>query len=170
MPKAKVDAHAVSFLGFAKQYHQAANELLDLHATDGLLRDPIYFLYFHAVEMALKAFLRAHDVRITGTPWVREKGHRLFELYEECRSLGLSLGQKDRIGIRNIVILLDSGNKYQGLRYFTLESGSLPDLTWTRNVVEQLIKAVQPEVETCAKRDQIDLTRPVRFKITMKVM
>src|ERR1039458_742386 len=128
MPKAKIDEHAVSFLGFAEQYHQAANELLDLHTTDGLLRDPIYFLCFHTVEMTLKAFLRAHGVRILGTPWAKEKGHRLGELYKECRRLGLRVSRDDRIGIRNVVILLDSGNKYQGLRYFTLDSGSLPEI------------------------------------------
>jgi hypothetical protein len=140
--KDQTDAHAVSYLGFAKQYHQAANQLLDLHATDGLLRDPIYFLYFHTVEMALKAFLRAHNVPIIGTQRAREKGHSLTKLYEECRRLGLKIGPDDRFGIANIVNLLDSGNKYQGFRYFTLESGGLPDLSWTRKVVAQLMDAV----------------------------
>ena len=170
MSKKKSDEHAASFLGFAQQYQRAANELLDLHSADHLLRDPIYFLYAHAVEMLLKAFLRAHNIAIVGTPWAKEKGHHLYELYEECCRLGLNVDKNDPVGIRNVVILLDSGNRYQGFRYFSLESGSVPDLQWTRDIVQRLVNSVQPRVDAAAKRDQLDPTRPVKFRIAMKVM
>jgi hypothetical protein len=57
------DAHAASFLGFAKQYQKAANLLYE---SDKTLSTPTYFMYMHAIELALKAFLRAADVPISG--------------------------------------------------------------------------------------------------------
>jgi hypothetical protein len=55
------DEHAISFFGFAEQYQKAANLLYE---SDKTLRIPTYFLYIHAIELALKAFLRAADIPI----------------------------------------------------------------------------------------------------------
>lgn len=50
-----MDAHAFSFLGMARQYQKAANLLYDSDKT-----------LTHAIELALKAFLRAFDFRLLG--------------------------------------------------------------------------------------------------------
>jgi hypothetical protein len=71
---------------------------------------------------------------------------RLAKLYAERRSLGLVIGPRDRFEIGNIVSLLDSGNKDQGFRYFNLESGSTVDLSWVREVIPELIQAIEPHV------------------------
>lgn len=120
------DVHANAFLNRALEYHDAAKELFavserrpKIHGVRAL-SDPLNFLYFHTVELALKAFLRAHNHR----PW----GHKLTKLYEECRTLGLLIGQDDRFTIGNIVSLLQSGNKDQGFRYFNLKSATTADL------------------------------------------
>jgi hypothetical protein len=54
------DAHAISFLAFARQYQKAANLLYE---SDKTLKAPTYFMYMHAIELALKAFLRAAGCR-----------------------------------------------------------------------------------------------------------
>ena len=75
--------------------------------------------------------------------------HKLTELYEECRGLGLTIGPSDRFEIGRIVTLLEKGNKYQGFRYPNLESGGvMADLSWTREVVEQLMRTLEPIVGT----------------------
>ncbi len=56
------------------------------------------------------------------------------------------IGPEDRFEIGNIVSLLDSGNEDQGFRYFNLKSGSTADLSRVREVIPELIRAVEPHV------------------------
>jgi len=77
------------------------------------------FLYFHTVELTLKAFLRSHSLPIV----TERKNHSLTKRFEECLSLGPKIGQADRVGIGNIVTLLEKENEDQGFRYFNLKSG-----------------------------------------------
>ena len=83
-PKALTDVSGVAFFNFAREYQSAANQLLDSRPC---LSNPIYFLYFHTVELALKAFLRSLNIPILGT---ERQNHNLTKLYEECRSLELA--------------------------------------------------------------------------------
>lgn len=145
------DGHAASFFGFAGKYQNAADLL---YASDCTLTDQINFLYSHARELALKAFLRAHNLPIVGAQGAR-KHHRLTELYEECRSLGLKIGADDATNIKNIMCLLDRANKEQGLRYFSMNSATAPELSWTRDGVERWMRVVEPIVNTRAQADGI---------------
>jgi HEPN domain-containing protein len=137
--------HARAFLNMAYEYAEAAHELFILADTRPKihgwlpLRSPLYLLYSHAAELALKAFLRAKNMPIPKT-------HELAKLYAESRRLGLVIGPRDRFEIGNIVSLLDSGNKYQGFRYFNLESGATADLSWVHEVIPELMRAVEPYV------------------------
>jgi hypothetical protein len=157
------DVHAVSFFAFACHYQEAANLLF---LSDSSLDSAINFLYSHAVELALKAFLRSNNLPILGTRGER-KHHQLTKLYEECRGLGLKIGADDRFDIGNIVSLLEAGNEDQALRYFNSKSLATPELSWTREVVEQLMRAVEPRVDARAKQDGIVAGRAVKFAITI---
>jgi hypothetical protein len=146
-----VDPHPMAFVNMANEYCAAANALLELSEQrpkkvnrQSEFNDPTYFLYFHTIELALKAYLRSHDLPILGTP---RMNHELLKLYEECRSLGLGIGPDDRVDIRNIVGLLESSNEFQGLRYFNLQQRSLPGLDWTRETVGALLEEVAARVE-----------------------
>jgi hypothetical protein len=137
---------AAAFLNMARHYADAANELFMVAdarpKTRGHplpLSSPLYLLYSHAAELAFKAFLMAKHIPI-------RKIHELAELYDESRSSGLVIGPRDRFEIGNVVSLLDSGNKYQGFRYFNLESTSRPDLAWVRETIKELLRAVEPHV------------------------
>ena len=136
----------MAFLNMARKYQKAASRLLDSVATEQIeghqvpLADPIYFLYFQTVELALKAFLLFHGEAVPKG----QAGHDIIALHARCDSLGLS--HVDQIGLRNVVNLLASGHENQGFRYFTLKSGAIPDLFWTREVVDLLIQAIREEV------------------------
>jgi hypothetical protein len=150
--RTQLDVHAMAYLNMAREYHEAANQLLSvcqrrprIGSRRGL-SDPINFLYFHTIELALKSFIRFHGHRI-------RHSHKLTELYEECRTLGLVIGSDDRFTIGNIVSLLESGNEYQGFRYFNLKSTFIPDSPWTREVVEALVRAIAAHAEVRAKDD-----------------
>ena len=140
MPKT-TQYHAAAYFQRASEFLGGADELFTSESRKTLDDKwyPTYFLYAHAAELAFKAFLRAHNPEV-------EYGHELTALYEKCRDIGLVIGQHDQTQIGNVVRLLDSANKDQGLRYF-LDTKSIADLTWTREVVTQLLQAVKPHVE-----------------------
>jgi hypothetical protein len=73
-------------------------------------------MYLHAIELALKAFLRAADIPIASDG--KRKHHQIAELYEECRGLGLTVGPDDAFNLRNVVVLMEGANEEQGFRYF----------------------------------------------------
>jgi len=145
---------ALAFLGSARQYHGAAEQLFDQRRN---LYHPVYFLYFHTVELALKAFLHSLDVP-------PKMGHKLTELYEECRKNGLVIGPEDQFQIGNIVSLLESGNKHHSFRYMAKKPRSLPDFSWTREVVGELMQAVARHLEVDLKEKPVPGVA-VRFDI-----
>jgi hypothetical protein len=161
MNEPAMDAHASSFLGFARQYQRAANLVYE---SDNKLWNPIYFLYLHAIELALKAYLRVQDIPIVADR--KRKHHHITELYEECRSLGLIVGTPmDAVDIQNVIVLLDGANEEQGFRYFKKKGSNIPDLRRTRNAVEKLLQAVEPSVKKKAEADGIIPGRAVKFDV-----
>ena len=165
-PQQPVSASA--FLRMARDYADAANELFmvadarpKISGHSMALSSPLYFLYCHAAESAFKAFLTAHSVPMSEIT-SREIGHNLPKLYERSRSLGLVIGPDDRFEIGNVVPLLHSENEKQGFRYsnpgvppppplvppgsIPLPSVTIPDLSWVREAIPELIRAVEPHV------------------------
>jgi hypothetical protein len=136
-----------AFLNMARQYQKAASRLLDSVAEEPKegpqepLSDPIYFLYFQTVELALKAFLLFHGEKV---PTKGQDGHDIVELHRRCGALGLR--HADPMGLGNIVYLLASGHEEQGFRYFSLKGGAIPDLSWTREMVDLLIQSLREVV------------------------
>jgi hypothetical protein len=147
--------HAMAYFQRASEFLAGADELFTSESQKTLRWYPTYFLYAHAAELALKAFLRARNPEV-------EYGHELTVLYENCRDIGLVIGQDDQFQIGNVVRLLDSANKDQGLRYF-LDTNCIADLTWTREVVTQLLQAVKPHVEKAENDDPSNLGKATKF-------
>jgi hypothetical protein len=133
MPKRKPipEVDPIAFLILAREFYSVAERRSDLKSS---ISRPRYFLYFHALELAFKAFLRSHHVP-TGELQKKDKGHTITVLYEDCRKLGLVIGPGDKFDIENIVNMLQAANEYQGLRYFNPDLKSLPTLEWTRETV-----------------------------------
>ena len=108
------------------------------------LADPIYFLFAHTVELALKAFLlfRGETVPTSG-----RDGHDLRALHTRCAALGLTLGPDEPNHLPNVVNLLSQENDHHGFRYFNVDKGgAVPELPWTRDVVNRLIQVIRAEV------------------------
>jgi hypothetical protein len=137
---------AMAYLNMARQYQKAASRLLDSVEGEKVggqypLSSPIYFLYSHTVELALKAFLLFHDEEV---PTSGREGHGIVALHSRCAALGLRLSKDDPYGLQNVVSLLASENDHHGFRYFSLKNtGAIPDLQWTHDVVNSLIAVVR---------------------------
>jgi hypothetical protein len=159
--KTNTDVSARAFLNYAREYHQASEQVFQ---AKSLLSRPLNALYFHTVELALKAYLRAHG----RDPW----GHKIQSLYDECRALGLKVSADDRFGLVN---LLESGNVDMGFRYFSFKSVCEPNISWTREFVGQLVEAVGTYVDLVegpsAQGLPVKLTiifgKPVRKRVTI---
>jgi hypothetical protein len=142
--KAVPEVGAKAFLYMARQYHAAAEELFagrERRISSGSQPerdDPIYFLYYHAIELAFKAYRRAHNLP-------NEETHSLKKLYQECQELKLVIGPE--FHIQNLVNLLESGSKeYLRFRYFSLKSSSLPEFAWIREGVGAMMQTISDKI------------------------
>jgi hypothetical protein len=69
----------LGFFNFAETYWSAARTLRESKAKGSHKDSPIRFLYYHAIELYLKAFLRSHGIH----PYIlrsRAYGHDMGEV------------------------------------------------------------------------------------------
>jgi len=137
------DPSANAFFRTAQQYYEAA---VQLYKAKGRPADntPVNFLFFHTLELALKAFLRSQGVRLTSA---RLRTHELERLYKECRASGLVLSNDDAAEIEAVVGMLTDANRHHAFRYAYPHNTLLPDLVWTADAVTRLMSAVKSPVE-----------------------
>jgi HEPN domain-containing protein len=119
----------------ALQFLTAAKRLYASAKSHSQLGNPTYFLYFHTIELAFKAYLCSYGIE-------PNRGHELQKVYHQCRALGLVVGPDDLTNLGNVVTLLESGNEDHGFRYFKPRNGNLPDLAWTRETSARLLRVV----------------------------
>lgn len=133
--------HAMAVFEKATAYRSAADKLLQVMKSPGNslpLRDPIYFLYHHATELALKACLLTHDLH--------KAGHDIGALFELCRTHKI-LGLNDvHFELHNLIVLLEGGNSRNRYRYAVVNNSVAPALPWVQETVGQLFEAVEPQV------------------------
>ena len=143
--------HPKAYFDSAKGYQAAADRLLlTIEAGEGLpIRDPVHFLFAQTVELALKACLLSRGFQPAR---VGRAGHGISGLYDQCRDETL-VGTNDPHRLMDLLIgILESGNEYHQYRYpdEPLVRRAVPNLTWTREVVGQLMADVKPHVDAWA--------------------
>jgi hypothetical protein len=144
---------AAEFYALAAQYKTAAN-LLCTHwgGPERLsIREPIYFLHHHAVELVLQAYLRSHAAR--GAP-----NHDIWTMYKECKKHGLVVADDQHFEVQNLIALLQGLNEQDFYRYPNDNRHIGPDIVWAQDVVKRLFEAVAPHAE-----GEIGSTRRIYF-------
>lgn len=115
-------ATPAAYLEFADSYLAAARTLQSAGVDSPHAQAPIRLLQYHAIELLLKAHLRAHDyaaAQLCEHPF----GHRIDRIIEEARGLGLLLSSDD-------LIVLEQAAQTETLarsRYFRTGPGKWPD-------------------------------------------
>ena len=143
-----------AFLKTAKEYYLAAKTLLPICNS---VEAPIYFLFVHSIESALKAYLNLDKP-------TKRHIHQVDLLFEECLKKGLPL----RSSIINILRTLESENKVHGFRYFYFASTTRPTLDHLSEVVEEIMSTISDEVnKRSIKNDKaivlkISIGKPVK--------
>jgi hypothetical protein len=137
---------AMEYFKEALAYQTSADRLheqLPAQPRIGLpLSDPVYFLYHHAAELALKACLMSHKMPAP-------RGHRIEALFARCRRENL-LGHDEHREMHNLMVLLDAKDSGKGYRY----AGSkdiVAQLAWVQEGVGQLISDIEPHLRAWAR-------------------
>ena len=130
-----------AFLNGATQFCGAADLLVSGLEPHKLQHDPAYVLYFHATELALKAFLRFSGK--TTAELKKDWSHDIEGLYGEALAFRLAPHRAIALKLQNVVYLLHAGNRDQGFRYFTLKSRETPEVRWAGEIVRALITLVE---------------------------
>jgi HEPN domain-containing protein len=144
--------HSLELFKEALAYQVSADRLYEQLAPQpriGLpLSDPVYFLYHHAAELALKACLRSHNLR-------PGKAHGVGELFQRCRTTGLLGIDDEHRDMHNLLVVLDGGrDEGRGYRYAS-RNGFVPELEWVQEAVRKLMADVKPHLENWAKSNGI---------------
>lgn len=81
--------NAIGLFNYAHSYAASAVLLSKNRPVDTTHAEaPVDFLAFHAIELYLKAFLRAHGLSVAG---IKKVGHKLTALRNKAQELGLSV-------------------------------------------------------------------------------
>lgn len=133
---------ALALFNGAKQYHLAA-ETLQTSGNIKLIIDPLYFLLAHAIELALKAYIRINKAPFKAI-------HPLDELLDDAQQVGLLLSKSTIEAIK----ILKSENDVQGFRYFLFTSAFRPEVDWLRQSLDELMAIVQTTMDNLPKENE----------------
>ncbi len=155
---------AEAFLYGSRRYCRAANILIKSENYVGNIDDPIYILYFHAMELLLKAFLRKKGVATSDLKF--EYTHNLTRLYDKSIDLGLMVPRNRSLEVKNVISGLHSSNNGEGLRYFTYESTGTVELKWVGEIVNLLLELVLKSIDPAL----FDENRPAGPAVKLSLM
>lgn len=108
---------------------------------------PVYFLYSHAIELTLKAFLRAKGYSAKRLA-SREFGHQLKVLWRECIEAGLSTQPNNDAFIEGVIETLDPLATAYEFRYFKVGIKQMPPLNELDLAIGRIRAAVEPIVRS----------------------
>jgi hypothetical protein len=136
---------AESFLKTAIHAHEAmASRTLKLRFDM-----PVYYLYSHAIELTLKAFLRARGIEAKELAKGGKRGkwgHDLRKLWAGCFERGLTMDLPTRLETGAVVDALAPYAETYEFRYVQVGFKTLPTLDVVREAAQALRAAVRPTV------------------------
>ncbi|MGO8754499.1 MAG: hypothetical protein ACLQHK_04645 [Gallionellaceae bacterium] len=141
-----------AYFNRAKTFCKAGDILFEpLKSTNSSL-DPAYLLYFHAAEMAIKAFLRFQGEKTIDLK--NNYKHNIEKMYTKALSLGLAPDLTMSTDFLNVINLLYSGNQEEGFRYFyssKTKSVGRPSIEWCSKIINLLISLVEKRINYIQK-------------------
>lgn len=107
---------------------------------------PIYYLYSHALELTLKAYLRSKGVT-SNRLRSRDHGHKLRVLWEACLTEGLPHHTINDAYVTQMIEILDPFAVDFEFRYIQIGFKNLPTLGTVEAAVRDLMETVRPFCE-----------------------
>ena len=94
----------IGLFNYAHSYWRSAVALHKAKVRATHPDSPVWFLYFHAIELYLKSYLRAHGLSVAE---LRKKfGHRICCLSDEAKRRGLTFDDED-IEVISLMVCMD---------------------------------------------------------------
>jgi hypothetical protein len=131
----------LGMFNFAASYRAAADLLLGQAINATHPSAPVAFLYYHAIELYLKAFLRLHKV---GMRRLRTIGHDFIKLGTRAQHKGLLLNSKDL----EILQILSEGDAWARARYLEVGALQMPDVQELARACERLDTSIKQALAT----------------------
>ena len=129
--------YAHSFLGAAKALDRLKWEDRETHSES-----PTEFLYWHSIELFLKAYLLVDGMELK-TLRSRNYGHNLTALTEEAKKRGLQLTSKDE----ELISFMPSTEDMIDLRYLKVGVRTVPKLFEVEATCASLYSLVGAELK-----------------------
>jgi hypothetical protein len=137
----------IAFFLSAESFLQAAihaQKATDTKTLKLRFEMPVYYLYSHAIELTLKAFLRAKGLTAKELANSQRWGHDLLKLWDGCFEHGLTLDMQTRLTTGAVIDILAPYAASYEFRYVQTGAKTLPSLDAVREAAEVLRAAIKP--------------------------
>jgi len=132
----------IGLWNYARSFFLAANKL---RGTEEMLSDvPIYYLYGHAIELALKSFLlyQGYDEKD-----IRKIGHDLKDAWTKATDKSLDKPLANTTEISQVIELINPYYRHKELEYIVTGGKRYPYISEMHNVAEKIICAVGKSID-----------------------
>jgi HEPN domain-containing protein len=136
-----IDRHPpIGLYNYAASYHVAADLICDQGLKATHPESPAMFLYYHAIELYLKSFLRFHSVSAKS---LQSIGHDYKRLLSRASKYGLVLGELEKEVLNTLDGEIWSRSRYLEIGFF--RGPSLYALSTTSISLRQAVAKVLRE-------------------------
>jgi len=126
---------------YAHSYFSSATALEAVKVNATHRNAPVYYLYYHAIELYLKAHLLAHGTTVQEL--VSQYSHRICKIADEAKRNGLTLRDTDE----EIIKYMGETNAVIETRYIVTGSKVLPLFSSLQNTCLYLHQTIEPSVK-----------------------
>ena len=124
---------------YANEFHEAGIAVV---TVKGRASTPAYYLVCHALELALKAFLRGKGLSIAELS-NKKLGHNLSAILKRAELQGLSQYFSVSAGLRECIDLMNPYYSTKGLEYMTTGCKEYPEFNQLSSEVEKIISGIE---------------------------
>jgi hypothetical protein len=110
---------AIGLFNYARSYWRSGVHLAALNLEVTHPEAPVTFLFYHAIELYLKAYLRSRNLTVKE---LRDIGHKVTSLAQEARRRGLFLDDEDQ----DVISLMGETDTIIRSRYIVTGAFSRP--------------------------------------------
>lgn len=124
---------------YAKDFSEAADIILEKKGESALF-PPLYYLYGHSIELALKAFLRTRGRSLDD---LKKLGHDIGKIYPKAMEAGLSAEVSLTTGQAEALELFSSYYMNKEFEYIKTGYKKLPTTSVLRDAADALVSGLK---------------------------
>jgi hypothetical protein len=127
----------IGLLRFSKEFFEAASQLRGAEET--LSPTPVYYLYAHSIELAMKAYLVTEGY---SEQQLHKIGHDLKKTWDKSKALNISNHLNNPMEIEKTIGIISPYYNAKELEYIVEGYKQLPKIIDMHNSAKQLINGI----------------------------